>query len=448
MFASACETLISNHDGPWHRDCHPLRLGHVSRSWRQAAWGTSELWRTVILPLGSMASFLEIEGLLTDWLERAKEYPLDIWIQFPWRSNSRHGSKALSGILLALKKCCGRWRTIDFRLTPAFAEIFQTEDLQAFVNPFSNGLWLPRLVSLSFHSQGLESVDESLALDFQNAPNLRELYINKTITRNDTALPTCLQVPHRLIRRLTCFECPRLQLHAILATFPDLEELEFKKDLELARRPNMITIHRQLKTISVTFADDDTRAFFSPLVILPALKSIRIKTFFSMRYSNMLKSFLGHSQALLTSLHLESTEFEEEDLIATLNLIPSLTHLIIHIANYPDNVYSEKAVLGQVFFQRLDPNHGGLFLPCLEEFEYQGGLIVNSIRFLEPFILRSQVGLSYAQLRSVKIRADQQSGIRKLSIAEYFDPQYIWEVLTMIDSGRLVLENGKRQRWS
>ncbi|KAF9039099.1 hypothetical protein BJ165DRAFT_1531217 [Panaeolus papilionaceus] len=454
IFALACEAKIFHHSGQWHRECYPHRLGQVSRSWRHAAWGTSELWKTIVLPLGRAASLVGTDTLLNEWIGRSKEHSLDIWMQLPWRSATPDSSKALCGILMALRGCCEKWRTIDLRLTPAFFEIFEIEELRPFADPFSRGLSLPRLESVGLQSHGLEGFVSSLGLDFWDAPNLRELCIGKMTANHGAALPTGFQVPYGQVRRLVCYGCPQLQIGAVLEAFPRLEELEYREDLELVREPEHIIIHEQLKSISVTLADDDDDPFFSPCLILPALKKIRINSSFDMRYAVMLKNFLHNVQVPLTHLHLESTGFEQDDLIITLDLVPSLTHLVIRVANYPDHIYTNNAVLSQAFFQQLNPRHGSFFLPCLEEFEYQGGLAVNNIAFLEAFLLRSQVrranvvcDYEFAQLRRVKIKAGQQSGIRRISIRGYSDQQYTAEVLTMLDSKKLVLVNGRGEPW-
>ncbi|KAH9486028.1 hypothetical protein JR316_0000092 [Psilocybe cubensis] len=58
--------------------CWPLKLGAVSRAWRQIAWSTPQLWTFVCQKITfSKASTPE---LMEDWLSRAGNLPLSIWL--------------------------------------------------------------------------------------------------------------------------------------------------------------------------------------------------------------------------------------------------------------------------------------------------------------------------------------------------------------------------------
>jgi len=50
-------------------------------------------------------------------------------------------------------------------------------------------------------------------------------------------------------------------------------------------------------------------------------------------------------------------------------------------------------------------------------------------------------------LRRLTIKADQYSMLSQFSISEYSDPQYIWEVISMMELGVLVLVNKDGESW-
>ncbi|KAF8966090.1 hypothetical protein BDZ97DRAFT_1917787 [Flammula alnicola] len=151
----------------------------------------------------------------------------------------------------------------------------------------------------------------------------------------------------------------------------------------------------------------------------------------------------GNAQALticlptLTDLSLDSPITEEYAFIDLLSSLPSLREL--HIHDFPTN---------------LHPDEGPSYLPNLEILSYKGILAVQAIDFIEPLIIRSRIRVpipthhlnNMAVLKQAKIKVDQDSYVEKLSIAEYTDSHYAWEIFRMVKEAKKKYKFSHRSR--
>ncbi|KAF9039098.1 hypothetical protein BJ165DRAFT_1496126 [Panaeolus papilionaceus] len=461
IFCFACKVEILPENGDWRRKCYPLHLGRVSRAWRLAAWQTSELWETIVLRLDRVNSFPTVSVVLYEWLERAAARPLDIYITISRNRTSRFN--AIEPIVDTLMEYSTQWRTLDLKMLHRAFTIFKCPEVSS-SDPFAH-LSLPLLKSLtvqSLHNATANSITQvpehgvSPILDFAAALDLRELCFRGIHIPEHLSL--LINVSFRQIRRLSFYRCPAVKIVDVLAQFPALEHLTMSAaDMRFNWQNTTVVTHGRLKHVVLHLgkADRNSFGFFNEFIDLPALESISIITDYAQRYPTILQKFLESSNTdRLTHLYLESSAFNESEIIFMLEMMPTLTHLSIHVTGYPVAPCSDATALSQTFFEQLNPDHTGSYLPRLEDFEYEGYLAVTAIDFLEPLILRSRVRSTNSEdvnatavLRRVRIKAHQISDTCEVYISEYSDPEYIWEIMMMMDMRVLTLIDEDGSRW-
>ncbi|PPR00225.1 hypothetical protein CVT24_004964 [Panaeolus cyanescens] len=463
IFCFACKAEISTNDGDWRRKFHPLHLGRVSRAWRHTAWQTSELWETLILRLDRVTSFPTFSEILFEWLQRTSGRPLDIFISIPKRKRSRSAIRTFEPVIDTLMEYSAQWRTVNLKMLHKAYNFF-SDPASPSSSPFAH-LSLPLLQSLTIQSAygvfptSIIQVPEhgvSPVLDFAVALNLQELCF-KGIHIPDE-LSSLVHVSKHQIKRLSFYRCPTVKITHVLKQFPALEHLTVSSlDSRFNWQYTDVITHPRLKSVVSILSkhDRNSHGFFSPFLDLPALESVSVFTDYPQRYSVMFQLFLEASTSTrLTHLHLESTAFIESEIIFTLEMMPSLTHLSIHLKHYPIAECNDESALSQIFFEQLNPDQSGSYLPRLEEFEYEGYLSVSAIDFLEPLILRSRIRSTNSEdvnatavLRRVRIKAHQICDTCEVIISEYSDPQYIWEIMMMMDMNVLTLLDEDGNRW-
>jgi len=97
IFWHACQPVLdarSEYGPRWERTFYPLWLGKISRSWRETAWASSELWEIIVLRINPEKIGIQTY-LLREWFGRAKGRSLDIYIEeppLPLRTHRTHRS--------------------------------------------------------------------------------------------------------------------------------------------------------------------------------------------------------------------------------------------------------------------------------------------------------------------------------------------------------------------
>ena len=473
IFWHACQPVLSARCeyGPrWEHTFYPLWLGKISRSWRETAWASSELWETIVLRINPKKIVIQTD-LLREWFGRAKGRLLDIYIEEPHRAHKLiipllRDIRPRVELLNLISQHSEQFQRIDlhlpFRLYQYFAESTSTR-------PGSEGPIYPSLRFASLKFREMEEPSEIPELGFKEAPLLCTLSLSSFRMRPG-GLSFC---PTKQITRLILDSCSNLVLKNLFSDLPRLNELTLTRCKFSNSRPILGGIvHNHLQILNFEFTMQVFAIHRSHPISLPALESISLCVAEPLRSidTQHIPPFLEHSRSILTRLTLEflitaELEYELIDFLA-LPAISSLKELHIREYSIHDNLLRHLlgAGLGRTFFDVLHPEEDPNYLPHLEIFEYEGLLAVHAIDFIEPLIVRSRIrarsddppsyevsknlGVSgVTTLRKATIKADQHSEVGSLSIAEYTDPQYVWEIIQMMEAGALRLLNMNGSVW-
>jgi hypothetical protein len=473
IFWHACQPVLSARSeyGPrWERTFYPLWLGKISRSWRETAWATSELWETIVLRINPKKIGIQTD-LLREWFGRTKGRLLEVYIEEPLRTH-RLIVPPLRAIhphlelLYLIFQHSEQFQRIDLNIPFWLYHHFAKSTSK---RPTSKGPAYPSLRCASLKFQETGELPQIPELGFKEAPFLFTLSLSSFRMRPN-GLSFC---PTKQITRLVLDSCRNLTLKNLLSDFPGLNELTLTKCKFFHSRPILGSLlHNHLQILNFEFTMEVFATHRSHLISLPALESISICVAEPLRLvdTQHIPPFLEHSRSILTRLTLEfliTAELEHE-LIEFLSLptISSLKELHIREYSIHENLTRHLlgAGLGRTFFDVLHPDEDPNYLPHLEILEYEGLLAVHAIDFIEPLIVRSRIrarsddppnyednknlGISgVATLRKARIKADQHSEVASFSIAEYTDPQYVWEIIQLMEEGALRLLNMDGSLW-
>ena len=464
IFYHACKPIYRNRK--WERDCYPLLLGRISRQYRQYAWATSELWTTIVIRVNPPKLTAQTK-LLEEWLARTMGRPIDIYFEIEtpgpiqWEismllSNpSNNNQPSVIPMIHLLAKHSLKWRCIEFNIPSTWYPIFTSSTEYPIVADnyevqlFSMPLDLPVLMSASLHcSDGVLTIaQQGVELDLTLAPSLRALSLSRI-----QILPIIFErVDFEQITNLTFAHVYSIDLCDLLPRLPNLQEATFHH--VTFSQPSQNFIHQKLCKLEVDVHKDRPLQQILGYMILPRLEVLNVCIPTTMDYSTIFRRFATlSSKPHITSLSLSCKITREFHLIDVLSALNSLRELYIRDSS---TEVTPDFGLSSTFFDVLYPEEEYPHLPSLELFSYQGNLVVQAIDFLEPFVIRSRMrgGSSgadgnlakFAVLEKVKIQADQVSNSAELSIAEYPDSQFIWEIMTMMEEGilKLITMDGK-----
>ncbi|KAF9483630.1 hypothetical protein BDN70DRAFT_990168 [Pholiota conissans] len=454
IFDHACRPIPG--DKEWRRSFYPLWLGRICRAWRDIAWESSEIWATVVVRVfdkeKSGYDYTVQTDLLEEWLARAKGRKLNIYLG---EAKGNRGMRPPFSLMKFIIAHYEQWQDVHFDTSQPWWSIFTlTATVTNAAQPRPPVVPLPNLRSISI--RGLEWGRYPLhMLHLSLAPSLRSVGF--------------FNLPEFIIKGIAdYFPCARIteltltisstKLGNVLRHFPRLQSLSLIDCAELRVRRN--TRHETLRNL-IIHCKDEWKWFstFGKAVTFPALQSLEIIYSGHINYVRVLLPFILRSKCHLTSLTIECILLAEHDLIGLLFSLDTLSEL--HIRDSESRLrryvtmYANNIGLARTFFDVLHPDKEAPFLPNLEVFSYRGSLAVQAIDFIEPFILRSRMrGAQIADIHKVAllkqavIIADQVSDVAELSIAEYSDPQYIRELVRMVEEGVLVLHNMDGSRWS
>ena len=316
-------------------------------------------------------------------------------------------------------------------------------------HPIKKPLDLPLLISASF-DQGTK-VQQRVDLDLTLAPSLHTL----SLRRFQMSPIIFERINVKQIATLVLDHVYDIDIYDLLPRLPNLQEAFFHDTTSPRTRSTLTTTHQKLCKLEVDASQDHHLQHILVDVILPRLESLSVSVSSTMNYSRLFRSYLAHdTESRLTSLSLSCVITREFDLIDVLSALDTLRELYILDSS---TEATPDFGLSRTFFDVLHPEDDFPYLPSLEVFSYEGNLVVQAIDFLEPLLIRSRVreGSSgtdlklekVAVVRKVKIRADQVSDSAEFSIAEYPDPQYVWEVMIMMEQGTLELITMDGELW-
>jgi len=258
----------------------PLRLGAVSRKWRQLAWETPDLWQTVFIHIHpSTSHFLaqSLPGLLREWLERSAVLPLtilfhdfrysdqtnldDAWTEdeFSDDSTSDMSEFPTNQILEILNFDSDRWRNLHISAGP---HIF---------GRFSCSIQPPQLVDL----------DLTLNLSLSQDP-IPKFLIGSELN------PTHL--------KLTGFPLTSINVHWDNITHATLCKTRIEECIDFLRRASSL----EYCHICTPSEVHDSMIDFGKPIIQPRLRSLNLAT--------------SYATSILEAIHLPSLEEWTQDM--------------------------------------------------------------------------------------------------------------------------------------
>lgn len=501
IFFYACQPtpdpfLYLDSNPRWERRLHPLILGQVCKSWRHFAWETSELWQTIIIRVRESDTTVKAQtNLVREWILRAKGRPLDIYLEENANGTIAETIDPVDLLLTLLVRHAPQWRTVDFHLPqkrylfisrlgtkhilrrPRGRRIDGSNGNTRNENLISEERSLPLnlLQTASLHGiEKNEALRADLPLNLSHASSLRELTFSSILMKSDMLL----NLPTKGITRVTLSLVLRIVPRELLDQLPQLTELTLSKCSVVRKlEPNAASrpiIHENLRVLHIEVESEFLFNMIVHQLCFPALKEIYICVPEAFHHTNFLLSFIKRSACALTSLTTESmcntADCDLVDFLSSNVISSSLKEL--HIFDYDtmgivkkrkkiirrNKVQGAFSGLDDAFFVNFHPYIFPRFLSHLEVLEYRGMLSVEDIDFLEPFMLRSRmrdletenvmddIAQDTAILRRVRLQADKASG-KSFSIAEYPDPQYVWEVIRMVEVGVLTLLDSDGTVW-
>ncbi|KDR72961.1 hypothetical protein GALMADRAFT_158595 [Galerina marginata CBS 339.88] len=448
VFEYVCQPDLDPISNPrWRRTSYPLWLGKVCRAWRECAWATSEIWTTIIVRISTHNLGVQTD-ILREWLERAKGRPLDVYIE---QSTGRLSPTWRVDVRLLLSLLTGhseQWRRIGLYHLFQYEFFFRTIPIP--------GLSLPLLRHASI-GHGENEILAKFEVNLKAAPLLQTLSLSNFTFNNPDYLSS---YPTDQITRLFLSSSIQIDLNDLLSRFPELRELTWSKCQCFNLQP---TIHEGLEFLDVDFGIESSPGTFFYQLSLPTLKSLSLRISKPFQYTTRLEYISPCFQkgCSLTQLTLECqmTSTYENDLINLLSSEPissSLTELRIRDLNFrigkvhvPEQ--GTQWGLSQIFFDHLYTQTFPNFLPNLEVLEYEGQLTVQTLDFINPLMIRSGAlpessagsASGIAALRRATITADQKN----YSISGLLDAQYLWEIISLVEAGLLVLVNMDGTTW-
>jgi hypothetical protein len=357
-----------------------------------------------------------------------------------------------------------QWRYVEFHIPNTWYPIFTplTVSNIAVAQATNSGttepaltgapLDLPLLVSASLHQDdevAVRVLPQAVKLDLTLAPSLCALSLS------------FFPMSPAMFERANFNKITILNFNAVynidpsvlFPRLPNLEEAVFYRSTFSLTGQFRKNRHQKLRRLEVETPKASHLQKFLPTLILPQLKYLSLSVPTTMHYSNVV--IVPHWEANLTALSLTCKINAEYDLIDVLCSLGSLQEFYLRDSN---TEATREAGLSSIFFEMFHPDEDPSYLPRLEILSYEGQLAVQAIDFLEPLIIRSRMRGGYlgmytqnleqmAVLRKVKIQADQVSETAEFSIAEYPDPQYVWEIMRMMEEGILELITMDGEFW-
>lgn len=310
----------------------PMKLGAVSRTWRQIAWSTPRLWaQLVISPRGLKIDLNTEHELVKQWIARSRTVPLSIYLgiteigYYGYQEDDGGPPRRYRPLLDTIAQCSEQWQDIYLNVPsqflvyllekPTVIPNIRVLDLRSSTSSykaptlFRNAFPGPRCISL----QGL---------------NLNQVNINwSTVTQFNMAI---LNVDK-------CIDLMRLAPVLQSCTFSDMTNYDC-----IPPYSSPILTLPNLKYLNMKAFSTYPPSVFLSAVSLPNLTQLTLSTTFKKYTSySSFATVLERSAPTLTDLRLigPALRFGFGTLRAILQATPSVTHLVLgeHPCDRDDN---------------------------------------------------------------------------------------------------------------
>jgi hypothetical protein len=276
----------------------PFLLGSISRSWRQLARSTPQLWSTISFTLvKKKTNVLPPLPFIIDWLQLSGSLPLTLWIfEDAW---SQLDWKTCPPVVDAINQHSGRWQKVVFHLDIKYLSHFRGIDSPSI------------LYNLEIiNREGWDTYDSPPAyFSMISKPSPVRLTIDSILLLGINIAwsnVTCLT-----LRRIPARECVKAFKIAPLLESCTLSHLDNRPindddDDDLwALSPQPIFRHKRLRKLILTHPEADSLLGFINVVEFPSLEELSYKLTYD----------IGRKGLVL------------DDLIALLRAVPNLQNL-------------------------------------------------------------------------------------------------------------------------
>ncbi|KAJ8095165.1 hypothetical protein PM082_010387 [Marasmius tenuissimus] len=299
-----------------------LCLSMVCGQWRTVVLSTSRLWSSIDIPFIEWRDRLPtLERLVQLFMERSAIYPLHLRLDFDQVGLAANVGMRISSILAVLAGNCERWKDVL---------LSNSSDNSIYLDLFSRGAWaFPQLKRVDINGVSTPGPYPLLLKLFKDSPSLHALSLTGfgiLDNHNDR-----FDLPWNQIKLLRIGLASAPQATSFLARFPNLEKLF------LHVRGGGSHVHHTSQTIkylSVTESNSLGRAVSITLSYLSLPKLISLSIIGGRRASTIgreevITDFLARSGCSLASLNLTEIALRDLQVIALLEIIPTLKSLEI-----------------------------------------------------------------------------------------------------------------------
>jgi hypothetical protein len=302
----------------------PFLLGSISRSWRQLARSTPQLWSTISFTLvKKKTNVLPPLQFIIDWLQLSGSLPLTLWIfEDAW---SQLDWKTCPPVVDAINQHSGRWHKVVFHLDIKYLSHFRGIDSPSnlydleIINQEGWGMYDSPAAYFSMISK---PSPVRLTID-----NLLSSGIDITVWSNVTCLT---------LRWVPAQECVKVLKLAPLLESCTLSHLhrpnedEDEDDLWAPLlSPQPIYRHKRLRKLILTHTEADSLIGFINVVEFPYLEELSYRLTYDIGRKGLIPHLKRSGRRLkwLTLLIDDDSKQTLDDLIALLHAVPDLQNL-------------------------------------------------------------------------------------------------------------------------
>ncbi|KDR77090.1 hypothetical protein GALMADRAFT_428345 [Galerina marginata CBS 339.88] len=361
IFAVICEKPTASFD--YGALPGQFQIGAVCRAWREIAWSTPKLWTTIYIVF-SQGRYATQERLLREWVERAANCPLQIYLSVSYSSQVQW--EPPREIFRMLLKTCHQWKS--------FIYDFSSISFPSALNQSKN-LTFPLLETLQVHGGEERGWDDKQVWNFNSTPQLRHLNVRghrrsfsvninwSTLTHLSAMfeLPGCvhlLTLPHSL-QKLTL---------SVLSSHGHLHHSGIDRLRYHPRHLTSLVIEGGARLVGLLLRQ----------MTLPALKELDIDLYddgLNYAWISVVTELAQRSTFPLTDLTLRQATVRDEDrILQVFAAIPSIERLELDCSDLSGFSLSNRSIsLLQPVFQHNNQNEIA-FLPSVTTFKYKGNI--------------------------------------------------------------------------
>jgi F-box-like len=301
----------------------PLVISGVCNTWRNLAFSTPKLWRSISVQHDDCRSELDVE-VLCEWISRSGSTPLSIHM---WLSGNE--TALVDSILGIFADCCERWRDIYFTLPLHLYDIFDSIRGR-----------LPLLTTLC-----LSLVDDT-DMDFQHfsiAPRLRHVEIHRY-------RPGAMTIAFDQVEKLSLDNVDTTHCWEILNSCPVLSHCTLEHTFSRSHSRALPPLASQVKYLKLGM-EGDSKLLES--LCLPVMEELRIDTMRNELPHSSLISLMSRSGCSLQRFSLHRCRCGASNLQEFFSAIPSLVELEVTDSTFSDGPIFQTGLPRMGIFQIL-----------------------------------------------------------------------------------------------